>query len=285
MIDKKFVLSAFATGACLLIVPFIVLPLFFLLLGSSSGISEIGFFVIIGTLFLSLTIISLTCLMFLPSIFGLSSATSTKAILLVLFCACVNSTFFFGTYGLLNGSPLELEGNGLVEALQIIFFLSAAFYVFWRKDRSWRKNYFWMSFIVVCISITSFSSDILMREKKATLLPQAPAESDEFFSFSLEEKNVLLLIADELQTEVLLDALEKAASDGNEMQDFIVYRDNVSNFPTTVVSLPAILTGQIYDNQVPWGKWIKDLSDLGIPVPMLLEHIRRSDNIVLSKLY
>ena len=130
-INKDNLYAASATSACLLLVPYILLPVFFLLQGSSSTISEVGFFILAGTLFLFLTIATLICFMFLLLFLGFGSEQLAKAILLVLFYACVNATFLFGSYGVLNGSPLDMDGNGLIVVLQILFLVYICyFYLF-----------------------------------------------------------------------------------------------------------------------------------------------------------
>ena len=75
------------------------------------------------------------------------------------------------------------------------------------------------------------------------------------FTFS-EEKNVVILVLDMCQS----DAIEKIFNEDDSYKEifegFTYYRNALAGFPTTYASVPNILTGQYYDNSVPFSDFL-----------------------------
>lgn len=78
---------------------------------------------------------------------------------------------------------------------------------------------------------------------------------DEIFSFH-PEKNTVIIVLDTFQSDYFDLVREKFPIEVSFLKGFTFYRNTISNFPSTRASIPAILTGRIYDNQVPFDDFV-----------------------------
>jgi len=82
-------------------------------------------------------------------------------------------------------------------------------------------------------------------------LPHAISPPEKSFQFS-SKQNVIHVILDELQSTVFQEIIDKdperyyAALEG-----FTFFKETTGSFPTTLMSIPAIFSGQIYKNHIP----------------------------------
>lgn len=81
--------------------------------------------------------------------------------------------------------------------------------------------------------------------------------TNEFLTFSTE-RNVLLIILDELHSSVLAKTLEENAGIRSGLEGFILFEDTVGNHPNTIMSIPAMLTGESYKNEQPIKQYLND---------------------------
>jgi hypothetical protein len=86
------------------------------------------------------------------------------------------------------------------------------------------------------------------------------------FTFS-KEKNVIILLLDMCQSDVFQKIIDEDESYRDIFDGFTYYRDSLAGFPTTYASIPNILTGQYYDNSVPFSEFLERalLSPSSIP--------------------
>ena len=85
------------------------------------------------------------------------------------------------------------------------------------------------------------------------------------FTFS-EERNVIVLVLDAFQS----DMFKKIIDDESYREifnGFTYFRNSLAGFPSTYASIPNILTGQYYDNSVPFSDFLESafVSDNSIP--------------------
>jgi len=94
-------------------------------------------------------------------------------------------------------------------------------------------------------------------------------DSDKF-NFS-SDKNVVILVLDTFQSDLFSDIVLGNDSYKNVFDGFIYYPNAVGGFPTTYPSIPLLLTGKYYNNNVPIQDFIKDsyLSSSSIPYQLL----------------
>ena len=81
--------------------------------------------------------------------------------------------------------------------------------------------------------------------------------SKDLFTFS-EDQNVLIYILDTFDAKYMDQLLQEDPDFVNEvLSDFTYYPDTLGAFPTTKGALPQILTGEWYDNTVPYSEYIR----------------------------
>ncbi|MCX5692163.1 MAG: sulfatase-like hydrolase/transferase [Candidatus Omnitrophica bacterium] len=76
------------------------------------------------------------------------------------------------------------------------------------------------------------------------------------FAFSAK-KNVIILIIDAFQTDVFQEIIGEDERYKNIFKGFTYFRNSVSGFRNTLLSVPLILTGQYYDNSIPMQEFMK----------------------------
>ncbi|MCE5231258.1 LTA synthase family protein [bacterium] len=93
---------------------------------------------------------------------------------------------------------------------------------------------------------------------------RAPAEGQPYwidrsepFHFS-SNRNVIVVLLDGFQTDVFNDILNRKKALVSPFGGFTYYRNSVSTFPNTFLSVPNLLTAQVYDNSEPLPKFIAD---------------------------
>ncbi|MFA5960987.1 MAG: sulfatase-like hydrolase/transferase [Tatlockia sp.] len=75
------------------------------------------------------------------------------------------------------------------------------------------------------------------------------------FSFH-EKNNKILIVLDTFQSDVFQEIAERWPSEVEFLQGFVFYPNTVGGFSTTKASLPLIMTGKFYKNDVPMMEWI-----------------------------
>lgn len=80
---------------------------------------------------------------------------------------------------------------------------------------------------------------------------QSSKSIEEAFRFH-PENNSIVIVLDTFQGDVFQEISERFAGEVEFLKGFVYYPDAVAGYPTTKHSIPLILTGQFYTNQIPW---------------------------------
>lgn len=101
---------------------------------------------------------------------------------------------------------------------------------------------------------------------------QSISPSKDIFTFS-QEKNIIHIVLDELQTDITYDILNQSSKYYHKVLDgFTFFTDALSPFPTTIVNIPAIMSGRVYKNDIPVFEFVHKIMN-GNSIPNLLyEH-------------
>lgn len=67
--------------------------------------------------------------------------------------------------------------------------------------------------------------------------------------------NIVVIILDTFQSDVFADLLAQEPTLAQELPGFRYYTDATSRFPYTMLSIPSVLTGEDYRNQIPYPKY------------------------------
>lgn len=84
---------------------------------------------------------------------------------------------------------------------------------------------------------------------------------DKFFEFS-SKQNVIHIILDELQSTVFQEIItQNTEYYQTAMKGFTFFKETTGSFPTTIMSIPAILSGQTYNNDLPIIDFIRSINE------------------------
>jgi hypothetical protein len=161
--------------------------------------------------------------------------------------------------------------------------------------RGWVDALFWLAILclacayhrtvsrfAVLISMILISIQIIYTAVMSVQSPEAWSRGQRFeapgppperiFQFS-SKANVVHVILDEFQSTVFKDILEKDPGHYQKALDgFVLFEEATGSFPTTIVSLPAILAGKIYDNDVPINSFLRSVCQGRTIIGALAEH-------------
>lgn len=76
------------------------------------------------------------------------------------------------------------------------------------------------------------------------------------FSFH-EKNNKILIILDSFQSDIFNEVTQNWPEEVAFLRGFTFYPNTVGGYPSTIASLPLILTGQFYKNEIPLKDWLK----------------------------
>lgn len=150
-------------------------------------------------------------------------------------------------------------------------------------------------FLIVLQSISIFILGINVPEQPQEWGKYSISMEPEF-SFS-PERNVIVLVLDTFQSDVFKEILDENSEYYKIFNGFTYFKNSLGGYPTTAASAPLILTGQYYDNSIPYNDFIKSsyinssinkiLIDNGYDVsmfPYYSESTIYHDSLVMSNL-
>ena len=157
-----------------------------------------------------------------------------------------------GNYGVLDGSDIDLG------------------------QLAWRVPYelgIWAVGLIVSvifhqriIRVAPFASLLFLGLQVAAIVVGQSAERRvqwsepplEVYQFSAKQ-NVIFVVLDEFQSDLFTELLEDdRGSLEEQFRGFVYFTDHAGTFPTTSVSIPAMLTGQAYRNDRPVPEFVND---------------------------
>jgi len=87
--------------------------------------------------------------------------------------------------------------------------------------------------------------------KRGAKFAQTVSPPEEIFQFS-SKQNVIHIILDEFQSTIFQEIIgEDVERHYTALEGFTFFRETTGSFPTTLMSIPAILSGKIYKNDIP----------------------------------
>jgi hypothetical protein len=166
--------------------------------------------------------------------------------------------------------------------------------------QSWRNKYeiaLWTIVPLLCVAaakhvirIAPFASATLVTLQAAALLvtafsadaPAAPEWKGPAASmFELSRKqNIIHIVLDAFQSDFFHEILnEHRAELDDKLSGAVFFADHTGAFPTTMVSIPAMLTGSVYRHERPLPRYVREHFDNGSLFKSLRAHGYRVDNI------
>ena len=134
--------------------------------------------------------------------------------------------------------------------------LLSVIFIFRKKIK--RQMLYMLSFIF-CLGL--FISTVFKdSNKKSTIVTNVTKE--DFFTYSATNPNILMILLDEYQMESFENMLNNEIK--KQLEGFIWYRNTISNFGMTALSVPAIFTGEIQEEIIN-NKTLKQIYELVAP--------------------
>ena len=158
-----------------------------------------------------------------------------------------------GDYGVLNGQDIDWSGHAWRTRYELALWIvvPVVSMVFARKIVS---TAVFASRILIALQV------VLMAYTTAQADPEARAKwegaPEAIFEIS-SKQNVFHFVLDGFQSDAFADILkaERAEID-RQYSGFTFFKNHMGAFPTTIVSIPAMLTGSVYRNQEPMRRFI-----------------------------
>jgi hypothetical protein len=211
-----------------------------------------SYFELLGYLFLialPFFLLALILTVFLPR----NLATHQKIVALLLSLSLLiwlQGHILVWDYGLLTGGNIEFNTYFLIfdaavwlAVITIVIIKSAFFY----------KHVKFIS----CVLVSVLISTSLITYARTDIPDSNRYEVDRTneFTFS-EEKNVIILVLDAFQSDMFKKIIDDDESYREIFNGFTYFRNSLAGFPSTYASIPNILTGQYYDNSIPFSEFL-----------------------------
>jgi hypothetical protein len=175
-------------------------------------------------------------------------------LMFIVLVAWLQTYFFVGDFGFLDGRPPDWEGTQLISFFQLLLEIGLLVFFFTRSLTLF-QNIKFVSFLILMSSIISlyphFQTLFGENTKKYAF------NENKVFDFS-SSKNVLIILVDTLQSDVFNEVLEEQAELKSSLEGFTYFRNAVSAFSKTYASVPAILSGTVFDNSTTLPKYLDE---------------------------
>ena len=187
-------------------------------------------------------------------------------------------------YGLFDGLGIDWTistWRGWVDGTLWIVLLVTA-YIFYRKIYKIVvfASIALLSFQIILLAFTSFQQPEIwkMKSEGSRKVPDA------IFEFS-SKQNVIHIILDAFESDIFQEIIDEDINYNNKLEGFTFFKEAMSPFPFTILSIPAILSGQTYKNDIPWRDFIKSVLN-GKTIPnVLYDNDYNVDLLHFLKLY
>ena len=160
-------------------------------------------------------------------------------------------------YGLLDGKAFDWtkgEWRGWVDGGLWLLLLAVGFCFYKKVNRIAML----VSIVLICLQAVYVGFSSCQTPKIWKTVSQAHYPSDEIYEFS-SKKNVVQFILDAFQSDIFQDIIDEDPSYyKKELEGFTFFKETTASFPTTYMSVPAILSGKNYQNHIPMPEFVKE---------------------------
>ncbi|MGE5341670.1 MAG: sulfatase-like hydrolase/transferase [Candidatus Omnitrophota bacterium] len=181
----------------------------------------------------------------------------------------IQANIILWNYGVLDGREIQWAGQygrGIIDGLIWILGLG---WVGVQSERVYRyAKKISVFFILMQLLYTSFlfvQNPEARNPKNFTLLDETAQ-----YGFS-SKSNVIIMIVDGFQSDLFQEITDEEPHYKKAFDGFTYYRNALAGFPLTLPSVPFILTGQRYDNSVPFADFIDRVYFTSSSLPWVLK--------------
>jgi hypothetical protein len=160
----------------------------------------------------------------------------------------VQGNLMVGDYGVLNGQDIDWSGDAWRNRYELVVWvaLPVLSVIFARKVFS---TAVFASRILIALQIVFLAYTATQADPDARAKWEGAPEA--IFELS-SKQNVFHFVLDGFQSDAFDDILKAERADmDRQYAGFTFFRNHMGAFPTTIVSIPAMLTGSVYRNQEP----------------------------------
>ncbi len=183
---------------------------------------------------------------FSKSLFRFLEALVTSVAVLLL----LNKNILYGDYGAFDGRGLSIEPLSLLSVLQVAVAV-VLLTLLWRKQQVTKVLVPVIAiYTLSTLSLAAFNFRASGNPWNALLKHPFPVEKA-FFQFSATETNYLYILLDEVYGGSAMEILRSEKGLADSFEGFTFYSNVAGIYPTTIVSVPAILGGELYRNKQP----------------------------------
>ena len=179
-----------------------------------------------------------------------------NAVLIALCLLCyIQSNFLNWDYGLLDGN--EINWNSFVlpliidTSVWIVIIAFSLLYSAWFLKHSTKLLTLLLVIQILNAAFLSFQHSIRFQTERSL------KDSEALYQFS-SKSNVVFILLDAFASPAFEYLRDKNAPEIKEFDNFTYFKNTLASFPTTSASIPAILTGQVYDNSIPINDFLRD---------------------------
>jgi hypothetical protein len=163
--------------------------------------------------------------------------------------------FLLWNYGPLDGRDIawsSMKFQGFLDISIWIALLAAAF-VFSSFVNRYAKR---VSLILILMQL-GYGSILLFKLPEKPSFQQYTVDTSNKFVFS-KNKNVIIVILDSFPSDVFNEIILEKPNTAKAFDGFTFFRNSLSGYPATELSVALILTGKYYDNSLPFEQWKRD---------------------------
>jgi hypothetical protein len=184
-------------------------------------------------------------LILLQSLPEKASQVLVRILAVITLGSWILSNFIYGEYGQLDGKELVIDPWSGLTLLQLAVIFVLLLSLLKLKIDLVAKA---LSFVFFIGLITTGLSLLDSTSKPEQVYPTTTGLPTQITSLS-PTKNILHVILDTLQTDFLMMAISDDEALAESLEGFTVFTDAASIYPSTVMSLPMLLTGRTYKNE------------------------------------
>lgn len=179
---------------------------------------------------------------------------SVRVLALALLVSWVNSSFLYGDYGRIDGQELFIAPLSFLNLWQTAAF-GALFYLAVKMNFGNACKVIYLTFLIGMISSVVGIASLDQKTR--------PGSESGFHSGMTElspTKNVLHVVLDTLQSDLFYAAIESDEELKQKFDGFTFFKNTLSIYPSTEMSLAAMTTGQVYRNVETKKEFLESLS-------------------------
>lgn len=166
----------------------------------------------------------------------------------------LNSAFLFGEYGAFDGRGLRIEALSMLSLLQLLIALVVFITVLVREE----ILFLFLKIGFAFTAITFFTNVVLFFNEGDYISKHPSPISEKYFQFSNTEPNYLYVLLDEVYGGSAKEIFKSNEPFVESYQGFTFFTDVAGVYPTTIMSIPAVLNKSLYKNTQPVSGFIKD---------------------------